>query len=185
MHMELFIHLCPIKLTSSGSLEYPPNFLATFSEKISNFEFYCTAIISCFLDIFPKISPDSRRNFLSNRPLIPWSWTAKSCNARFYTRDAFLGSVESDLNTNPKCFIVDVEAEFQIAYNSWSSLDTSASTNPGNRAPFRSSAENPREIANLLNCYVASVLAHDTQSLDLEALPMHQLLLICRINAHG
>ena len=35
-------------------------------EKISNFEFYCTAIISCF----PDISPDSRGNFLSNRPLI-------------------------------------------------------------------------------------------------------------------
>ena len=34
------------------------------------------------------------------------------------SRDEFLGSVESDLNTNPKRFFVDIEAEFQIAYNS-------------------------------------------------------------------
>ena len=33
------------------------------------------------------------------------------------SRDEFPGSVESDLNTNPKRFFVDVEAEFQIAFN--------------------------------------------------------------------
>ena len=34
------------------------------------------------------------------------------------SRDEFLGSIESDLNTNPKRIFVDIGAQFQIAYNS-------------------------------------------------------------------
>ena len=43
-------------------------------------------------------------------------------------------------------------------------MSASASTDPSNRTPLRSSAENPREIANLFNSYFASAFAHDTPS---------------------
>ena len=66
------------------------------------------------------------------------------------SRDEFLGSAESDPNTNPKCF--------------WSILKLNSKSHAGNRTPLRSSAKNPREIANQFNSYFTSVFAHDTPS---------------------
>ena len=37
IHMGLSRHFCPIKLPSSGNLEYPLIFSVTFTENISNF----------------------------------------------------------------------------------------------------------------------------------------------------
>ena len=103
------------------------------------------------------------------------------------SRDEFLGSVESDLSANPKRFlsILKLNSKSHTIPDRVSTLlSASASTDPGNRTPLRSSAENPREIANLFNSYFASVFAHDTppppSHLYLEALPMNQLLRICR-----
>ena len=96
------------------------------------------------------------------------------------SRDEFLGSVESDLNTNPKRFLS------MLKLNSKShTIPDRVSTHPLTqvivRRQLRSSAENPREITNLFNSYFASVCAHDTPPpFHLDALPMHQLLLICR-----
>ena len=75
------------------------------------------------------------------------------------------GSVESGLNTNPKRFwsILQLNSKSHTIPGRVSMpISASASTDPGNRTPLRSSAENHREIANLSNYYVASVFAHDT-----------------------
>ena len=106
------------------------------------------------------------------------------------SRDEFLGSVESYLNTNLKRFwsILKLNSKSHTIPDRVSTpISASAFADPGNRTPLRSSAENPREIANLFNSYFASIFAHDTPSLPpppapvhLEALPIHQPLLICR-----
>ena len=83
------------------------------------------------------------------------------------SRDEFLGPVESDLNTNPKRFLSILKLNSKshtIPDRVSTPVSASASTEPGNRTPLRSSAENPREIANLFNSYVASVFAYDTPS---------------------
>ena len=72
------------------------------------------------------------------------------------SRDEFLGSVESDLNTNPKRFlsILKLNSKSHTIRDRVSTpISTSASTVPGNRTPLRSSAENPREIANLFTLH--------------------------------
>ena len=81
--------------------------------------------------------------------------------------DEFLGSVESDLNTNPKRFLSILKMNSKshtIPDRVSTPMSASASTDPGDRTPLRSSAENPREIANLFISYFASVFAHDTTS---------------------
>ena len=81
------------------------------------------------------------------------------------SRDEFLGSVESDFNTNPKRFLSILKLNSKshtIPDRDLTPISASAPTDPGNRTPLRSSAENPREIANLFNFYFASVFAHDT-----------------------
>ena len=80
------------------------------------------------------------------------------------SRDELLGSVESDLKTNLKRFLSILKLNSKShAIPDRVSTPISASTfaDPGNRTPLRSSAENPREIANLFNSYFASVLAYD------------------------
>ena len=82
-------------------------------------------------------------------------------------RDEFLGSVESDLNTNLKRFwsILKLNSKSQRIRDRVSTpISASAFADRGNRTPLRSSAENPREIANLFNFYIASVFGHDTPS---------------------
>ena len=82
------------------------------------------------------------------------------------SRDEFLGSDESDLNTNPKCFFLSILKlnckSHTIPDQVSTPISASASTDPGNRTPLRSSAKNLRKIANLFNSYVASVFSHDT-----------------------
>ena len=83
------------------------------------------------------------------------------------SRDEFLGSVESDLNTNLKRFwsILKLNSKSHTIPDRVSTpISASVFADPGNLTPLRSSAENPREIANLLNSYFASVFAHDTPS---------------------
>ena len=81
--------------------------------------------------------------------------------------DEFLGSVESDLNTNVKRFLSILKLNSKshtIPDRVSTPISASAFADPGNRTPLRSSAENPREIANLFNSYFASVFVHDTPS---------------------
>ena len=81
--------------------------------------------------------------------------------------DEFLGSVASDLNTNSKRFwsVLKLNSKSCTIPDRVSTpISASASAYPGNRTPVRSSAENPREIANLFNSYFASVFARDTSS---------------------
>ena len=70
------------------------------------------------------------------------------------SHDEFLGSVESDLNTNPKRFLTILKLNSKshtIPDRVSTPISASTSTDPGNGTPLRSSAENPREIANLFN----------------------------------
>ena len=105
------------------------------------------------------------------------------------SRDEFLGYVESNLNRNLTRFwsILKLNSKSHTIPDRVSTpISASAFADPGNRMPLRSSAENPREIANLFNSYFGSVFAYDTPPppppppLHLEALPMHQPLLIWR-----
>ena len=72
IHMGFYGHLCPITLFRKFGIS--SQFFVDIHEKRFRISrgliSYCVVIISCFPDIFPKISPDSRRNFLWNRPLI-------------------------------------------------------------------------------------------------------------------
>ena len=83
------------------------------------------------------------------------------------SRDEFLGSVESHLNTNPKRFLLILKLNCRshtIPDGVSTPISASTSTGPGYRTPLRSAAENPREITNLFNSYFASIFAHDTPS---------------------
>ena len=76
----------------------------------------------------------------------------------------FLGSAEFDLNTNTKSFLSILKLNFKshtIPDRVSTPISASASADPGNRTPLRSSGENPREIANLSNSYFASVFVHE------------------------
>ena len=82
------------------------------------------------------------------------------------SRNEFRGSVESDVNTNPKLFLSILKLNSKshtIPDRVSTPISASAFmiTDPGNRTPIRSSAENPRKIANPFNSYFASVFAHD------------------------
>ena len=72
IHTGLSRQFCPIKFPPFRKFGRSSQFFGDihgfriFRVLISCF----TIIISCFPDIFPKISPDSRRNFLWKRPLI-------------------------------------------------------------------------------------------------------------------
>ena len=82
--------------------------------------------------------------------------------------DEFLGSVVSDLNTNPKRFLSILKLNSKshtIPDRVSTPISASASTDSGNCTPLRSSAENPREKTNLFNSYFASVFAHDTPNI--------------------
>ena len=72
----------------------------------------------------------------------------------------------SQISTQTHSVFVEIKAEFQIIYNIPDRFSTpisaSTSTDPGNHTPLISSAENPREIANLFNSYFASVFPHDS-----------------------
>ena len=85
------------------------------------------------------------------------------------SRDDFLGSVESDLNTNLKRFWSILKLNYKshtIPDQVSTPVSASAFVDPGNCTPLRSSAENPREIANLFKSYFASVFADDTRLLS-------------------
>ena len=58
------------------------------------------------------------------------------------SRDEFLGSVESDLNTNPKRFLSILKQNFKshtIPDRVSTAISASASTDPGYRTPLKSS----------------------------------------------
>ena len=83
------------------------------------------------------------------------------------SRDEFLGSVESNVNTNPKRFwsILKLNCKSHTIPDQVSTpISASASADPSNRTSLRSSDKNPWEIANLFNSYFAPVFAHDTPS---------------------
>ena len=107
-----------------------------------------------------KLSPSSHlREKLKN--------LLKQVHAVEHCRDEFLGSVESELNINPKRFLSILKLNSKshtIPDRVSTPISANASTDPGSRTPLRSSAENPREIANLFNSYFASVFGHDTPS---------------------
>ena len=99
-----------------------------------------------------KLSPSSHLR----EKLINLSKTVK--RMLWNSRDEFLGSVESDVNTNPKLFLSILKLDSKshtIPARVSTPISASASTDPGNRTPLRSSAENSREIANPFNSYFA------------------------------
>ena len=68
IHMSLSRRFCPIKLPSSGNLEYPPNFSVTFTEKISNFPSFNILLCRNYF-MFPCHFPKNFSRFAEEYPL--------------------------------------------------------------------------------------------------------------------
>ena len=68
IHMGLSRHFCPIKLPSSGNLEYLPNFSVTLTEKISNFPRFNILLYSNYF-MFPWHFPENLAKFAEEFPV--------------------------------------------------------------------------------------------------------------------